>query len=175
MGFDTPPTLRSGPVDPAPTLRSGPWPLADVERFLQQTAIPVRLASNGREFPLVQSQWFLYEDSALWCCAQADSVLAQRLRNDPRCAFEVSGDHPPYKGVRGSGRASLHADEAARILPLLIDRYLGQTPSQLADWLLSRLDVEVAVRIGDLAVTSWDYSARMTAPAETTAVADRRD
>lgn len=153
MGFDTPPTLRSGA-----------WDLDTVERFLHETAIPVRIASIGRTFPLVQSQWFLYANSALWCCAQADSVLAQRLRNDPNCAFEVSGDLPPYMGVRGTGQASLHSSEAARILPLLIDRYLGDEPSTLADWLLSRLDVEVAIKISDLAVTSWDYSARMTAP-----------
>ena len=155
--------------DPLPTLRSGPWSLDDVQHFLEQTAIPIRLASNGRGFPLVQSQWFLYEDGALWCCAQADSVLAKRLTRDPRCAFEVSGDLPPYRGVRGTGHASEHADEAPRVLPLLIERYLGTTPSPLADWLLSRLEVEVAIRISDLSVTSWDYSARMTAPA------DRRD
>ena len=162
MGFDTPPTIRSGA-----------WPLDTDERFLHQTTIPVRIASNGREFPLVQSQWFLYEYSALWCCAQADSVLAQRLRNDPSCAFEVSGDLPPYMGVSGTGSASLHASEAARILPLLIHRYLGDEPSTLADWLLSRLDVEVAIRISDLAVTSWDFSARMTAPAAITVPVDR--
>lgn len=161
MGFDQPLTLRSGA-----------WPLDTIERFLYETAIPVRIASNGREFPLVQSQWFLYESSTLWCCAQADSVLAQRLRNDPRCAFEVSGDLPPYRGVRGTGSASLHADEAARVLPLLIDRYLGDEPSTLADWLLSRLDVEVAIKISDLSVTSWDYSARMPAPVTTAAPAD---
>ena len=101
--------------DPLPTLRSGPWSLDDVQHFLEQTAIPIRLASNGRGFPLVQSQWFLYEDGALWCCAQADSVLAKRLTRDPRCAFEVSGDLPPYRGVRGTGHASQHADEAPRI------------------------------------------------------------
>jgi len=164
MGFDTPPTLRSGS-----------WTLETVERFLDQTAIPVRIASNGREFPLVQSQWFLYESSALWCCAQADSVLAQRLRNDPHCAFEVSGDLPPYMGVRGTGIASLHASEAARILPLLIKRYLGDEPSTLADWLLSRLDVEVAIRISDLSVTSWDFSSRMTGPATVVAPTDRHE
>ena len=151
MGFESPVTIRSGP-----------WSAAAVEDFLTDSVIPVRLASNGREFPLVQSQWFLYEDGALWCCAQSDSVLVRRLRTDPRCAFEVSGDHPPYRGVRGNGEATLRADEAPRILPLLIERYLGQTPSPLADWLLSRLDVEVAVQIHGLVVTSWDYSARMT-------------
>ncbi|MSW43149.1 MAG: pyridoxamine 5'-phosphate oxidase family protein [Actinobacteria bacterium] len=152
--------------NPPPTIRSGPWAIDDIERFLAQTAIPVRLASNGQGFPLVQSQWFLYEDGGLWCCAKADSVLAKRLDRDPRCAFEVSGDLPPYSGVRGTGRATQHAKEASRVLPLLIERYLGDTPSPLADWLLSRLDVEVAIRISDLSVTSWDYSARMTAPAD---------
>ena len=145
----------------APHIRSGPWALADVEQFLSQATIPIRLSSNGKVYPLVQSQWFLYEEGALWCCAQADSVLARRLTKDRHCAFEVSGDTQPYRGVRGTGVATLMQADAARILPLLIDRYLGQEPSSLADWLLSRLDVEVAIRISELAVTSWDYSSRM--------------
>jgi len=62
-----------------------------------------------------------------------------------------------------------------RILPLLINRYLGDEPSTLADWLLSRLDVEVAIKISNLSVTSWDFSARMTVPATTTTPADRHE
>ena len=38
---------------------------------------------------------------------------------------------------------------------------LGEQESPLGAWLMSRMDSEVAIRIGDLAVTSWDYSGRM--------------
>lgn len=141
-------------------LRSGPWSRDEVRAHLQAAVIPLRLASSGR-YPLVQSLWFLLDDDALWCATQEDSVLARRLRRDPRCGWEVAADTPPYRGVRGTGHASLEGSAAAHVLPRLIDRYLGDTESPLGAWLLSRIDTEVAIRIDGLAVTSWDYTPRM--------------
>jgi Pyridoxamine 5'-phosphate oxidase len=141
-------------------IRSGPWSDEEIRRFLEATVIPVRLASMGT-FPLVQSLWFLPEGLDLWCATQADSVLARRLRSDGRCGFEVSGDDPPYRGVRGSGHAALVPEAAADILPRLLERYQVATDSPLAGWLLSRLDTEVAVRVSPRAMSSWDYSPRM--------------
>lgn len=142
-------------------IRSGPWDLAAVEGFLRSTVIPMRLATQGSEWPLVQSLWFLFDDAALWCCTQQDSVVAKRLRSEPRCAFEIAGDDPPYRGVRGRGVASLDPRPASDLLERLIARYLGGGESPLASWLRSRVENEVAIRIGTLAVSSWDYSARM--------------
>lgn len=143
------------------TVRSGPWQAPEVEAFLASATIPVRLASNGRTYPLVQSLWFRYDAGALWCCTRADSVLVRRLTRDRHCAFEVSADLPPYRGVRGRGKATVLTEGAGTTLPALLERYLGGTDSPLATWLLSRLDEEVVIRIDDLVVTSWDYSARM--------------
>lgn len=148
-------------LDPAMAVRSGPWSAAAIAAFLDETAIPIRLASAGQHFPMVQSLWFLHEDGALWCCTQQDSVLAKRLRADRRCGFEVAGDQAPYRGVRGTGHATLLPHAAADILPRLVGRYVGSEPSSLGDWLMSRLDREVAIRLDGLTVTSWDYSARM--------------
>jgi hypothetical protein len=142
------------------TIRSGPWSPAQITEYLQGMRIPIRLASQGA-YPIVQSLWFLHEDDALWCATQTDSVLAARLRASDHCGFEVSADSPPYRGVRGTGHATLIPEAAAEVLPRLIHRYLGDEPSSLAAWLLSRLDQEVAVRIDGLAVSTWDYSARM--------------
>ncbi len=66
------------------TIRSGPWESAAIEEFLGESVIPVRLATNGRGAPLVQSLWYVYDDAALWCCTQSDSVAAIRLGRDPR-------------------------------------------------------------------------------------------
>ncbi len=52
-------------------------------------------------------------------------------------------------------------DRAADVLGRLLDRYLGGRDSSLAHWLVARLDTEVAVRIGDLGVSSWDFASRM--------------
>ena len=141
-------------------LRSGPWSADQVRRHLDEAVIPLRLASSGR-YPLVQSLWFVLEGDALWCATQADSVVANRLRRDPRCGWEVAADQPPYRGVRGTGHASLDREAAPTVLPRLIRRYLGDGESDLGSWLLSRLDTEVAIRIDGLAVTSWDYTPRM--------------
>ena len=109
----------------------------------------------------MQSLWFLHEADALWCATQADSVLARRLRADDRCGFEVCADAPPYRGVRGTGHASLVPEAAADVLPRLIARYQGSGQTPLGAWLMSRLEREVAIRIDDLTLTTWDYSARM--------------
>ena len=145
-------------------IRSGPWDLPEIEGFLHSTVIPMRLATQGSAWPLVQSLWFLFDGSALWCCTQQDSVVAKRLRSDRRCAFEIAADDPPYRGVRGRGVASLEASPAAGLLSRLISRYLVDGESPLASWLRSRAPDEVAVRIGALVVSSWDYSSRMQRP-----------
>ncbi len=143
-----------------PALRSGPWSAEQVDDYLSSTVIPVRLASAGRQ-PLVQSLWFAYDGAALWCATQEDSVVAKRVRRDGRVGFEVAADAPPYRGVRGTGRATVVPERGAQVLADLITRYLGSTPTPLATWLLSRSATEVALRIDELALTSWDYSGRM--------------
>jgi hypothetical protein len=143
-------------------IASGPWDSSQITAFLDATVIPIRIASSGRTSPLVQSLWYLRDGESLWCCTQAEAVLTRRLTRDPRCGFEVSGDLPPYRGVRGSAKAEILPDRAADVLPRLIARYLGDSPGSLADWLLSRLDREVAIRLHSLRVTTFDFTSRMT-------------
>lgn len=142
-------------------IASGPWSADTITEFLTKAVIPIRLASTGSVGPLVQSLWFTWMEDALWCCTQADSVLASRIARDSRVGFEIAGDEPPYRGVRGRGHAEFRPDAAATLLPMLITRYLGSTDGELAAWLLSRVDSETAIRIHDLRVTSWDYTPRM--------------
>lgn len=155
-------SLTASAYDRCVEIASGPWGRSQVEAFLRETAIPVRLATSGRAAPLVQSVWFLYDEDALWCCTQADALLTRRLTSQPHCGFEVSGDLPPYHGVRGTARAEILPDRAAEVLPRLIVRYLGEDPGPLGGWLLSRLDHEVAIRLHDLRVSTFDYTRRMT-------------
>jgi hypothetical protein len=141
---------------------SGPWDWARAARFLTDVRIPVRIATSGRSGPLVQSLWYEWRGDALWCATQLDAVVTRRLRADPVCGFEVAGDLPPYRGVRGQARVEIQPAQAAEVLPRLLDRYHVAPDAELRAWLLSRLDSEVALRLVPLRATTWDYSARMS-------------
>ncbi len=144
------------------TVKSGPWSQAAIEAWLRSEVIPLRLATAGKHGPLVQSLWFTFDDGALWCATQSASVVAKRLRRDPRVGWEVSRDEPPYRGVRGTGHAELVEDPARAevVLRALIERY-GQGGTELEAWLVQRLSTEITVCTSGLRVTSWDYAPRM--------------
>lgn len=144
-----------------PRLR-GPWNGPAMADFLDASRIPLRLACTGsRGFPVIASLWFLPEGLRLWCATPASSAVARHLARDPRCAFEVAGDAPPYRGVRGQGRAELHPDRGREVLGLLVDRYLGSRETPLARWLLGRGVPEVAIALEARQLTSWDFTRRM--------------
>jgi nitroimidazol reductase NimA-like FMN-containing flavoprotein (pyridoxamine 5'-phosphate oxidase superfamily) len=142
---------------------TGPWNTSQIERYLRETVVPVRLACiAARGWPLVLSLWFEYDEGVLWCATHSGSRLGAHLRNDDRVAFEVSPNEPPYRGVRGRGRVTLDAARGEEVLRRLLRRYLGGEGSDLARWLLSRADEELAVRIEPSSIFTWDYTRRMS-------------
>jgi hypothetical protein len=142
--------------------RRGPWSKNEIERFLQQTRIPLQLACNGASgHPVIASLWFVPRDDILWCATQRTASVVSHLRRDGRCAFEVAPETAPYRGVRGQGRAELHDERGEEILRLLIDRYLEDPNSRFARWLLSRARQETAIAVEPLTLLSWDFRQRM--------------
>jgi nitroimidazol reductase NimA-like FMN-containing flavoprotein (pyridoxamine 5'-phosphate oxidase superfamily) len=142
----------------------GPWSAEEIGAFLQASVIPLRLGVVRPEgTPLVLSLWFVPQDGALCCATSRDAYVAKLLRREPRCAFEVAADNPPYKGVRGQGRASLHDEQGAEILDRLLDRYAISPTSKLGRMLLARAENETAIQILPHRMTSWDFTARMSA------------
>ena len=140
----------------------GPWSQSEVQRFLHEARVPVRLACNGTTgHPVMASLWYLPEDGRLWCATQRSASVATLVSRDAHCAFEVSVEAPPYRGIRGPGLAKLHDDRGEEILRKLIHRYLGDSNPQLARLLLARVATETAIAIEPQALTSWDYVERM--------------
>ena len=142
---------------------SGPWSPAQVNAYLDETVIPIRLSCVDRSgWPRVFSLWYLRRGGEICCSTQAKALIASALDANPRCAFEIAADRPPYRGVRGRGLATVEPQPPEEILRLLIQRYLGDEKSSLARWLLSRRATEVAIRIVPSYLHSWDYTRRMT-------------
>lgn len=134
---------------------------SDLE-FLHEAVIPVRLSVLKQAgAPALASLWFEPRDEALWCAVQKDSFMARCLRHDARCAFEVAGDLPPYRGLRGPATGHVEPARGKEVLERLLDRYLGNSNAELREWLWSRSDTEVALRIVPERITRWDFSSRM--------------
>jgi len=140
----------------------GPWRKEQIERFLDRSRIPLRVACHGEAgFPVLLSLWFVRLGDRIWCASQAEARVVSLLQRDPRCAFEVAGQDPPYRGVRGQGIASVDEDRGEKILEVLMARYLQDLDTPFARWLRERSDSEVAIAIEPRSLVSWDYTRRM--------------
>lgn len=141
----------------------GPWELPEVEAFLAETVIPMRLSTvTASGWPVVLSLWFIYENGKLHCASRPSARIVELLRGEPRCGFEVARDTPPYFGVRGQGHATLNQENGERLLPRLIERYLGGGDSKLRDGLLANAADEVCIEIEPARIMSWDFRDRMS-------------
>ena len=133
-----------------------------LESYFAAAKIPLRLACMDEAgWPRVLSLWYLYEEGFLYCATPQDARVATYLRADPRCAFEVAADQPPYCGVRGQALATLDADRGLEILQKLLQRYLGSVDNPLAKKLLSRPAPEVAIRLELQSTHTWNFTSRM--------------
>lgn len=140
------------------------WSAERVEEFLLSYRVPLRVAvQTDSGFPLLCSLWFSYHEGKLLCATQKDAALVRHLEVNSACAFELAPNEPPYFGVRGRGRVEMTTEGAQDQLEKLIDRYLGDRESSLAQWLLGRAHEEVRLVIEPVWLTSWDYSERMGA------------
>jgi len=137
------------------------WNLAELEDFLDSAVLPLRLGIAGRDAPLIVPLWYTYQEGALWCATHQDAHVVQAVTAQPVCAVDISTNDVPYRGVRGAGSVQVIPQRGSEFIEVLVLRYLGDTNSKLARWLLGRREEEVALRIEPHWFTSWDFSGRM--------------
>jgi hypothetical protein len=142
---------------------TGPWSSEAVAAFLDESVVPIRLAAVAPSgWPVILSLWFVRDGDSLVCATQRSASIVATLAAEGRCAFEVSVNDPPYRGVRGRATVSLEPDTDLSILRRLVERYLGSADGTFARWLLGRDTPEVAIRLSPTEIASWDFRQRMT-------------
>lgn len=145
------------------TTVNGAWSRAQLEQFLEESRVPVRLACNhpaGGHWQVCL--WYRFEDERIECATGAKATIVSFLEADPTVGFDISTNRPPYMGVRGSGEATLSTDPDKAVLRGLLDRYLGTTDGGLAGTLLADDREEVAIRIEPDRLFTWDFTQRMS-------------
>ena len=136
--------------------------LTEMKNYLETVRIPLRLACTTESgWPMAISLWFMHQNGNLFCATQKSARVVSYLQNDPRCAFEIAADLPPYCGVRGQAIASIDEKKGVEILEQLLVRYLGSVGNTLGRNLLAKSDDEVAIVLKPVNVYSWDFSNRM--------------
>jgi nitroimidazol reductase NimA-like FMN-containing flavoprotein (pyridoxamine 5'-phosphate oxidase superfamily) len=130
--------------------------------FLEAAVVPLRLGCHHPGGGLWQvALWYRYRDGRFECATGADADIVRFLRRDGAVSFDVSTNRPPYMGVRGSGTATVAVDEDKTVVRSLVERYLGDTDSRMARWLLADEREEVRVTVDPDRLYTWDFSARM--------------
>ena len=100
--------------------RKGPWSAERIDRFLDETRVPIRIAGSGPSgHPVMVSLWFVREGDKLWCATQRTSSVASILGRDPRCGFEVSVEN--WKSIRRRSRAQqLYVESCVELEALFV-------------------------------------------------------
>lgn len=124
--------------------------------------VPLRLAcltSSG--WPMIVPLWFKFLNDRFYCATQENAKIISYLKNDNRCAFEISSQNPPYRGIRGQGKTIIKKELGIEILQTVIEKYIHKKDTDLTTYLLKRKEKEVAIEITPIKIFYWDYTNRM--------------
>ena len=128
----------------------------------QEYTIPIRIAyikPNGS--PSIISLWYVKINEKFYCATQKTAKIVTYFQKNSLCGFEIAGDNPPYKGIRGEGTVKILSDKGEEILGILIKKYLGDKESKLSRFLKKNSTNEVAIELTPTKLYPFDYSKRM--------------
>ena len=136
----------------------------EITDFLDRAKIPLRLSVlNESGWPIILSLWFTYTNDGKFLLATPEKAkVVNLLRKNPKCAFEISNEEPPYCGIRGQAKARILESRGIEVLKKLLHRYIRDgEKSPLGKRLLSRKIEEVAIELTPINMFTWNFSDRM--------------
>ncbi|UCE13966.1 MAG: pyridoxamine 5'-phosphate oxidase family protein [Candidatus Heimdallarchaeota archaeon] len=136
----------------------------EIEEYLEHARIPLRLSVVTESgWPIILSLWFTYTtDGKFFLATPAQAKVVGLLEKNPRCAFEVSNENPPYCGIRGQAEAKIIRSKGIEVLETLLQRYITEGKgSPLGKRLISRKIQEVAIELTPTKIFTWNFENRM--------------
>ena len=132
------------------------------KRDLLNLVVPLRLSClTTSGWPMIIPLWFKFLNDRIYCATQQNAKIISYLKKDVRCAFEISSEKPPYRGIKGQGKAIIKKERGIEILQTLIEKYIQKKNANLRKYLLKRKENEVAIEISPIKIFYWDYTNRM--------------
>ena len=132
------------------------------KKDLVNLIVPLRLSClTTSGWPMIIPLWFKFLNDRFYCATQQNAKIISYLKKDARCAFEISSENPPYRGIRGQGKTIIKKELGIEILETVIEKYIQKKNANLRKYLLKRKENEVAIEIIPTKVFCWDYSYRM--------------
>ena len=132
------------------------------KKDLVNLIVPLRLSClTTSGWPMIIPLWFKFLIDRFYCATQQNAKIISYLKKDARCAFEISSENPPYRGIRGQGKTIIKKELGIEILETVIEKYIEKKNANLRKYLLKRKENEVAIEIIPTKVFYWDYSNRM--------------
>ena len=133
-----------------------------IENLVNETKIQISIACiTSSRHPIVMSLWYTMIGEKIYCATQKKAKIITIIKNNPKIGFEIAADNPPYRGMRGHGKAKVIEHMGKDILDILIDKYLGEKISALSEFLRNNSKNEVAIEISPDKLFTYDYSKRM--------------
>lgn len=133
--------------------------------FLTNSKLNLQLSTiDQKGDPNIHPVWFFFDSSmnSFYIGTGRQSKKVANLRNHDTVYFCVDEPKPPYKGVRGKGKVTVHSDthHNVRIEEKILVKYMGGLESEGARMLMgmTKSGDAVIVEISPTYFSTWDYS-----------------
>jgi nitroimidazol reductase NimA-like FMN-containing flavoprotein (pyridoxamine 5'-phosphate oxidase superfamily) len=119
----------------------------EIRDFLTRSGkdLPIRMAFiDEKGEPLVTPTGYYFDETKnrIYITTPSSSKKVQSLSNNDIVGFTIDDSTPPFKGVKGKGKAVIHRDIAYNkdIIKKFILRVLGNRNNPAADFVLSQIE-----------------------------------
>jgi nitroimidazol reductase NimA-like FMN-containing flavoprotein (pyridoxamine 5'-phosphate oxidase superfamily) len=141
-----------------------PLTLDEAKNFLTISRLNVHIGTiDAKGYPNIHPTWYYFDESSnnIYFATSKHSKKIANLKGNPLVYFCIDDPNPPYKGVRGKGKARIiqHITDNISIVEKIMLKYLGSLDHQMARTLveLVRKGEEVVIEINPEYFSTWDY------------------